>query len=347
MTVFTWSQTAATNDDVDATINWQEGQSPGSVNNSARAMMAAISKYRDDLSGNLVTAGTSTAYTLTTNQVYTALTDGIMVVCRMSATNGATPTLNVDGLGAKSIAGVYGTAVATGYLLSGGVYQFTYDSTDDKWIVQGSPGLIAIANGGTGAATAANARTALGLAIGTDVQAYDADLAALASNSTDGLWAHTGAGTGSARTITAGNGISVTNGDGVAGNPTIAADFASQAEMETASSTTDIVSPGRQFYHPAHPKVWGKADNAGAIAADYGVSSVTDNSAGDITWTWDTAFSSAHYGAVVSMYNSGTSSFSVYIDDGATTYARSQTTNNSASASDVDYTVIMACGDHA
>lgn len=139
MTVFLWSTTAATNDDVDGSINWQEGQSPASVNNSARAMMAAIAKWRNDLSGNLVTAGTSTAYTLTTNQVFTSLTDGLMVAARMSATNGASPTLNVDSLGAKSIATLYGTAIGSGKLRSGAIYVFTYDSTDDKWIVQGNP----------------------------------------------------------------------------------------------------------------------------------------------------------------------------------------------------------------
>jgi hypothetical protein len=137
MTLFLWSQTAATNDDVDATINFQEGQSPGSVNNSCRALMAAVAKFRDDKSGNLVTAGSSTVYTLTSNQTFTALTDGISVVCRMDETSGAAPTLNVDSLGAKSIATVYGTAIPTGALLAGGVYGFTYDSTDDKWIVNG------------------------------------------------------------------------------------------------------------------------------------------------------------------------------------------------------------------
>lgn len=137
MTFFTWSKTAADNDDADSTVNVREGWAPSIVNNSIRAAMAALAKWRDDLSGNLVTAGTSTAYTLTTNQTFTSLTDGLSVTARMDETSGASPTLNVDSLGAKSIATYYGTAIPTGALVGGGVYTFTYDSTDDKWIVHG------------------------------------------------------------------------------------------------------------------------------------------------------------------------------------------------------------------
>lgn len=52
-------------------------------------------------------------------------------------------------------------------------------------------------------------------------QPLDADLTALAGLASTGVISRTGSGTVSARTITAGTGLSVTDGDGVAGNPTV------------------------------------------------------------------------------------------------------------------------------
>lgn len=81
---------------------------------------------------------------------------------------------------------------------------------------------VPVTDGGTGASDASTARTNLGVAIGTDVQAYDADLTALAGVSSNGLLARTGAGSAAARTLTApAAGITVTDGDGVSGNPTL------------------------------------------------------------------------------------------------------------------------------
>jgi hypothetical protein len=74
-------------------------------------------------------------------------------------------------------------------------------------------------------ADAATARSTLGLVLGTDVQPFDGDLSAIGGlTGLGGVYVKTAANTAALRTITSGNsGITVTNGDGVAGNPTISA----------------------------------------------------------------------------------------------------------------------------
>lgn len=64
--------------------------------------------------GYAVTTGTSTAYTITLNPAPTAYTDGMQIIIKPHTDCGATPTLNVNGLGASTIVKQDGTAIASG-----------------------------------------------------------------------------------------------------------------------------------------------------------------------------------------------------------------------------------------
>lgn len=95
-----------------------------------------------------------------------------------------------------------------------------------------------------------SARSALGLAIGSNVQAFDSDLQALAGVSTAGLLSRTGAGTAAARTLTGtANKVTVTNGDGVSGNPTLTLPDALALVTPTVSGLLNCT--GGQIAFPA------------------------------------------------------------------------------------------------
>lgn len=86
------------------------------------------------------TAGTTTAYTAAFTPKNVALTNGVNVRIKLDQTCGATPTLAVDGLTAKTIVKAGNSAVASGDLTASSVLDLTYDSTLDKWVIQGAGG---------------------------------------------------------------------------------------------------------------------------------------------------------------------------------------------------------------
>ncbi|MFK4534097.1 phage tail protein [Bradyrhizobium ottawaense] len=139
MTLYKWSQTASADATADSTVNWAEGQSPSSVNDSARAMMAAIAKYRDDGAGAIVTSGTSTAYAVSTYQVFQSLSqlNGQVIAFTPHLTNGATVSINVDGLGAKPLRSAPSVELPAGVLVQGTPYAALYNASDAAFYIHG------------------------------------------------------------------------------------------------------------------------------------------------------------------------------------------------------------------
>src|SRR4051812_9361641 len=129
--VYPWSQTQATNATADTTVNWAEGQAPSTVNDSARNMMASVAKWRDDIAGAIATGGTSTAYTVTSYQVFDTLAhmSGQLIAFTPHTTSGATVTLNVDSLGAKPLRSAPNVELPAGMLVQGTPYVALYNNS--------------------------------------------------------------------------------------------------------------------------------------------------------------------------------------------------------------------------
>jgi microcystin-dependent protein len=102
-------------------------------------MMAALASYRDDVAGTITTGGTSTAYTVASNQGFDTLAhlNGAAIAFVPHTTCGATVTLNVDSLGAKPLRTSPGIELPSGLLIQGTPYVATYNSADGAFYLRG------------------------------------------------------------------------------------------------------------------------------------------------------------------------------------------------------------------
>lgn len=144
---------------------------------------------------------------------------------------------------------IQGGSAGASYVIPQGTSGLVYIGSDYKWYINGTALTQPITAGGTGGVSASAARTNLGVAIGTDVQAFDATLTALAAYNTNGLLTQTGVDTFVGRTLTGTSGtITITNGNGVSGNPTVTIDsgYIGQASITTLGTITTGVWSGTE-----------------------------------------------------------------------------------------------------
>src|SRR5262245_59597702 len=134
-----WSATAVNNGTADPLINWAEGQTRASVNNSSRSEMAAHAKNRNLNNGSIVTTGSNNAQAFLSGLTYTgtlptAIRTGLRCTLKIGSglTNTGPTTLNMDGLGAVEIRTTNGDTMRGGELCADGYADFLYNGT--YWI---------------------------------------------------------------------------------------------------------------------------------------------------------------------------------------------------------------------
>ena len=132
MSISDWSTSQTANQTADAEINWQEGQLPSTVNNSARAMMATLAAWRNDMGGAITAGGTADAITVTLEKPMTSAAYSFFSFIA-SATNTGAATLKVDSQSALPLRSVSGASLSAGQIRTGRIYHVIKGSSE--WLV--------------------------------------------------------------------------------------------------------------------------------------------------------------------------------------------------------------------
>jgi len=137
-----WNVVPGSNQASDPDIFSADSQSPSTVDDNIRSLMAATAKYSDDTDGKLTAGGTPNALTVTTYQVLVSaqLTSGLMLrVKAISANTSATVTFAPDGLTAAPIKRADGSALAVGSIQAGVYLSLVYNQPTSEWWADNIP----------------------------------------------------------------------------------------------------------------------------------------------------------------------------------------------------------------
>ncbi len=120
-----------------STWNGKAGTTVATI--SANGLMSAEDKQLSaNRNGYGTTAGTGSAYTLSLNPAPMGLVEGLRITVKIHVANTGTATINVNGLGSKSILKGNGSTLSLGNLKPSSVYSLVYNGT--AFILQGEGG---------------------------------------------------------------------------------------------------------------------------------------------------------------------------------------------------------------
>jgi microcystin-dependent protein len=131
--------------DVNNTGRFPENMQFRNVNDGGRALEGMLARWFKDTNCSLTASGINNAYAVTANRVLSAYSDSMIVGFTPNHTNTGAATLNVSGLGAKTIVRPNGDTVLAGDIVNGSKVQVIYvQSPVDKFLLLTMPAVAGL-----------------------------------------------------------------------------------------------------------------------------------------------------------------------------------------------------------